>query len=427
MFMDIILLLILFAVLMFLSLRLEIYNVNKLPKFSAQGFLLIKLLVSVGVYLLYTKYYTVRKDADIFKYFDDSVLIFNYLKENTHAIWDVFIHSKLPPEIGKPTVGWFIDGFNLINTNQIVIKLHVILHLISFGNYHVHAFIFCFLAFLGCVFLYNQCVKYLNLNPLLCLLVFIIPSFLLWTSAPLKETLIAFLMFYALGYFIKYLFEKKSRFLILTFVFSILTFFIKPYFAVALLPIILFAIIPIKNVALKYLSFAGITFLILLILDTSIQNFKFIEWIVEKQHDFLNHAQAENAGSLIYLPRSEKSFLGILSVLPIAFWNVMFRPLPFESTNPMFLMASFENLFVIFIIIISVIFRKKSFSIQEKELLYFLSVFCLITILLIGVTTPVLGAIVRYKAPILPIILIICLILLDFEKIKKYVPFKKLR
>ncbi|MFP5470323.1 MAG: hypothetical protein ACLGGV_01900 [Bacteroidia bacterium] len=375
--------------------------------------------------MLYTKYYTVRKDADIFKYFDDSTLIYNYLKDNTSAIWDVFIHSKIPPEIGKPTIGWFIDGFNLINTNQVIIKLHITLHLISFGNYHVHAFIFCFLAFLGCVFLYNQCVNYLKLNPILCLLIFLIPSFLLWTSAPLKETLIAFLMFYALGYFIKYLYEKKNKYAVLTLTFTILTFFIKPYFAVALLPLILFALIPIKNTTLKYLSFGSIVFLFLLILDISLENFKFINWIVQKQHDFLNHATAENAGSLIYLPRSEKSFLGILSVLPVAFWNVMFRPLPFESLNPMFLLASFENVFILFLITISIIFRKKSFSKQEKELLYFLSVFCLIIILLIGVTTPVLGAIVRYKAPILPLILIICLIFLDLEKIKKYVPFKK--
>jgi len=410
-------------IVLFFAARCDVFQ--KPYKYSLAIFLLLKIFTGFFIYWLYTSYYTVRHDADIFKYFDDSVLIFNYLKENPSAIWEVFIHSKLPPEVGQPTVGWHIDGFNLINTNQFIIKLQIILQLISFGNYHVHSIIFCFLGFLGCLFLYNQFVKYLKLNPLLCLLTFIIPSFLLWTSAPLKETLVAFLMFFGIGYFIKYLFEKQTKYLFFSVLFTCFTFFAKPYFTVALLPILVFALLPIKKIGLKYFLLLTISFLTLLILDYSLDNFKFINWIVEKQHDFLNHAQAEGAGSLVYLPRSEKSFIGILSVLPIAFSNVMFRPLPFESLNPMYLLASFENLFIIFLIIISIIFRKKILTNQEKEIVYFLSFFSLIIILLIGVTTPVLGAIVRYKAPILPLVLITCLIVLDFEKIKKYVPFKK--
>ena len=44
--------------------------------------------------------------------------------------------------------------------------------------------------------------------------------------------------------------------------------------------------------------------------------------------------------------------------------------------------------------------------------------FSLSTLILIGLTTPVFGAIVRYKVPTLPVIMILLLCVIDIEKIK---------
>lgn len=412
-------------VLIYISTKLKISGREQFPRFLFEGILALKFVTSLGLYVLYTKYYTVRKDADIFKYYDSSIVITNYLKDNLSAFWEVMIHSKLPKPVSEDTVAWFINGYNIVNTNQIIIKIHVLLNFITFSNYHANAFIFCFLAYIGSLFLYNKVLKhYPNINKWLGLLIFTIPSILLWTSAPLKETLVVFTLFISLGYLIEFINSNNWKHWAYALFWLFLGSFSKPYFSIALIPISLIIPIKMNKPIYKYILFiAG--FAGFVALTSNFSDFNILYRVIQKQHDFLNHAEAEAAGSLIYLPRMEPSFWGAVKTLPIAFYNILFKPLPWDSLNPMFLLASLENVFILLLIALSFSFRKRNTNIATKEISYFLAFFCLIIIFLIGLTTPVLGAIVRYKAPILPLIVIVCLINIDFEKLTTYVSSKK--
>jgi hypothetical protein len=87
----------------------------------------------------------------------------------------------------------------------------------------------------------------------------------------------------------------------------------------------------------------------------------------------------------------------------------------------MIVLAGIENLVILAFIILCIIFIKPLSGIQW-EYVFFCSSFVILQFLIIGCTTPILGAIVRYKVPALPFLLITFLLLLDKEKIIKKIP-----
>ena len=79
---------------------------------------------------------------------------------------------------------------------------------------------------------------------------------------------------------------------------------------------------------------------------------------------------------------------------------------------------------IIGIIMLRVLFFKKP-SAETKKMVLFCFSFTLFLSAVIGMVTPVLGAIVRYKVPLLPFFVIGFLLLLDKEKLVNKFPFLK--
>jgi hypothetical protein len=80
-------------------------------------------------------------------------------------------------------------------------------------------------------------------------------------------------------------------------------------------------------------------------------------------------------------------------------------------------MSFVENILVLAFIAFCILIRKKITKIQ-KNLFYFCLIFVFSLYIIIGLTTPVFGAIVRYKIPGLLLITIALLLILDIEKLK---------
>jgi len=57
--------------------------------------------------------------------------------------------------------------------------------------------------------------------------------------------------------------------------------------------------------------------------------------------------------------------------------------------------------------------------------MFFCAGFVLILFILTGIATPVMGAIVRYKVPALPFLLIVFLLIIDKDKLLKKIAFLK--
>jgi len=130
-------------------------------------------------------------------------------------------------------------------------------------------------------------------------------------------------------------------------------------------------------------------------------------------------------GSAISIPQLEASLWSYIKSVPNALVNTLLRPFLWEAKSPLLLISAIETFIIFLIGIACLTFMKSSFSLMEKNLLYFSITFVLIIFCLAGLTVPILGAIARYKVPAMPFLLIIFVLILDKEKLKRKLPFLK--
>jgi hypothetical protein len=150
-----------------------------------------------------------------------------------------------------------------------------------------------------------------------------------------------------------------------------------------------------------------------------VTGYDFVAILERKQHDFVAYVQSLNAvGSYIAIPDLEPTLWSIVKHSPRAFFNTFFRPTIFESNNPMMLMAAFENLLILGGLSLAFISFKPK-NLKENYMQFSFS-FVVILFVLSGLTTPVLGALVRYKAPALPFLGIMFLSVINFQKVDQW-------
>jgi hypothetical protein len=401
---------------------------------------ILKLLAGLSLWAVYTFYYTDRTTADIYKYFDDSKVIFNALR--THPI-DYF---KILFGIGNntPAFDHYYSEMNywarkvdssIYNDSHTIIRFNALVRLFSFGYYNVHTVVICFLSLIGLTAIYKTFVMHLSdKKTALLFAVFLLPSVLFWGSGVLKEGLI----FFALGLLIYYgnkLFSIKSIFICIGV--GLLLAFSKFYVWLAICPGLLLIIWMKRNSSGVFLKFA---FIILIIgtIGLNIDRFTSIQnplvTLSQKQYEFKqlaygqlsdsNNKPIPPANSLIEINDLEPALFSFIRNSPQAIVNTVFRPYIWESKSPLMLMAGMENLFIIAFILLCMLFTKPLAAIHWGYVLFCLS-FVLIQFLIIGETTPVLGAIARYKTIALPFLLIAFLLILDKDKLVKKLPALK--
>jgi hypothetical protein len=130
------------------------------------------------------------------------------------------------------------------------------------------------------------------------------------------------------------------------------------------------------------------------------------------------------AGSGISMERLDYSFSSFARLLPRSLFNVLCRPFFYKAHSAAELVASMENLFILLFFIFCFVFRIKEE--KNRNLLWFCIAVVILSFCLIGITTTVAGAIVRYKVPFMPFLLMIPLLYLDVERLRKIPVLKKI-
>ncbi len=123
------------------------------------------------------------------------------------------------------------------------------------------------------------------------------------------------------------------------------------------------------------------------------------------------------SGSAISMERLEYKVSSFAEIIPQSFINVLCRPFFFDSRSILELMASLENLFFVLFFVLCFWFKTKEKI--DMNLLICCIVLVITSFILVGLTTTVMGAIVRYKIPFIPFLLMIPLLYLDIDRIKK--------
>lgn len=181
---------------LFLIQRMSYFNLPGLSRNLISAIFLIKLIAGLALYLLFTRFYTDRPNSDIFKYYDDSKVMFNalvthpldYLKMLT-GIRNNSPHFQIYYD---QMFNWYrkMDS-NLYNESHFIIRFNAFLRLFSMNVYFVHVIVICFLSTAGLTGIYRFFSPGLTGSKnLLFLCIFVTPSILLWTSGLVKEAFI---------------------------------------------------------------------------------------------------------------------------------------------------------------------------------------------------------------------------------------------
>lgn len=129
------------------------------------------------------------------------------------------------------------------------------------------------------------------------------------------------------------------------------------------------------------------------------------------------------AGSITETDLLKPNLASFAKACPRALIKSLFRPFPWEAKSVLLLLPMLENLLLPLLLLCAVLFYQRS---RNPALTGFCISFSLLLLLMMGLTTPVLGALVRYRIAALPFLLIGLLMLIDEEKLKTRFRKKKI-
>ena len=395
----------------------------------------LKVLAGILLVYIYLDYYSDRESADMFKYYDDGRAIWESTRGNNKdfvkiisGIYNQDEYALLKDKYLLNTNHWDRADFVPFRyENRLIIRINAALMPLTGGNFGLHLLFFIFIAFIGQYFLFKSIATFIP-KKISFLIIFLFPSLLLWTSGILKEAIVIFIIglwFYGL----KMLIDKKYVLsVILLLISTLIASTVKVYIIIGLylsiLPLIIYKIIKKYKVWQVYLC-------VFLIYILSIPLLKYLfgldllTLIVNKLELTTNLAINENAGSMINPLKLEPTLFSFIINAPLAIINTFFRPFINDIDSLIIIPSFIENLIWILLTIIAIIFRKKEITQKEQNILLFFLSFVIIETLLIGYTTPILGATVRYRIFPMLFFLLSLIIVNDFEKIKYKLKIKK--
>jgi hypothetical protein len=407
---------------------MKFFELQGLSSTTISCIFLLKISCGVFLWIIYTYYYTDKSTSDIFKFYDDAGHIYSALpKHPVHYLQMVFgintnadylksyysqMHHWYPPWRGAK-----------FHDNKLIIQFNAFVYLFSFGYYNVHTVFMCFLSLVGLTGIYKTFVLIIpEKQKELVFVVFLIPSVLFWASGVLKEGIIVF----ALGMFIYYLFkwlygsENKWRHFLFFVLCAGLLLLSKMYVFIAISPVVA-SLVFVKmtgnnHVFLKFVSVHVLFFIVAVNLYRVDTNFDILFYLHQRQMGFIHTAIAQKAGSYFEINYLEPNTWSLIKNMPHALFNTLFRSNVLESKSPFILISGLENLFMLAMLIITIVYSKKPDK-NKLPMLFTCVFFVLMLSFLIGLVTPVLGSIVRYRVPAMPFYAIGLLLLIDKEKL----------
>ncbi|MCW5900610.1 MAG: hypothetical protein KIT10_15195 [Flavobacteriales bacterium] len=414
------------ALLLYFMRRMPFFaRVRGLPMRRLALFFLLKILAGTALWAIYTWVYTERVHADVFKYFDDSAVMFSALPARPGDYLRMLFGIRNDNMYFTETYynamnNWFREyESDLYNDAHTVIRFNALVRLFSFGHFHVHTVFASFLALTGLVGLYRAFASFLpGREQALAIMLFLLPSTLLWSSGAIKESL----LFFGLGMLVWQVFRLlEGRILpagIAMLLFSmVLLFFLKFYVLLSLLPAML-AYAWSRGRQGAWWRFAVVYALYALIglnLHHVITGADILGILAHKQKDFIGLAMGTESGSFVMPVRLEAQWWSFAAQAPYALYITLLGPLTHAAPGAMGSLAAAENLVLILAVALLLWYRNPLARCDRPFLLMLLG-YVLVLALVIGWTTPVMGAIVRYRTPLLPFLLIAALHLFDHRR-----------
>ena len=384
--------------------------------------LVLLFLIKVAVALLYGWIFWRQGGGDTWRLYQESLKETRVLMTNPIR----FVTSFFYDPYGNGFSGFFASRTSYWNNlkDNTFIRIEALFNCFSFGNYFINALFYSYLTFFGVAGIYKVMRQHLkDTTPLLIAACFLVPSFLYWTSGLHKDGL-TYLTLAAIIYILYFRLLYKRPFtagLILTAAF-VLLFALRNHVLMLLLPALFCWLWANKAPRHRIKIFVFVYSVALFCFFT----LKYIHpaldlpsIVLSKQEAFMN---LKDGGSEIAVKKLEPTGAGFIRLLPQAAGISFFRPLISDLKKPIIIPAFIEVLLIWLCLLLYLVFPKQKRRYAPFSL--FLLAFCISMLLMIGYTVNNVGAVVRYRALLFPLITAPVLTGIDWEKIRQKINIK---
>ncbi len=353
---------------------------------------------------------------DTWGYHTNSVAEYKLLFKDPHAYFtNLFIN---PYTGGLEKVFVSTDSYWSDLKGNLFIKILSVFNIFSFGNYYVNVVFYSFVTLFGPVAFYRVMNDiFPGKKTVLLLSVFLVPSFLYWASGIHKEGLIfagLSMMIYTVYFGTK---EKRAGFLrIMAFITGLLLVtLLRNFIIVILLPALLTWLLAIKwpgrvpHIFVTLYILFGILFFTIRYLDP---RFDFPQAVVNKQQEFMMLAPGN---STIPIKQLKPTAISFLTNTPQAITLSAIRPYPSDVRHILSLAAAIEVSLLLLLFILFLFFHRD--KPRSRSTIYFCVFFSFSLLLAIGFSNNNLGAIVRYRSVIIPLLVVPLAAQLNWERV----------
>ena len=364
----------------------------------------------IGIY-----YGNLAQMVDTWSFHYNSLQEFRVLTNSPRDFFGEFFKSSYPDGysgfLGRENSWWNDIDIKLIT------KLLAFFNIFSTGHYYINIIFYSFFTLFGPIALYRVMNHYFPDAKIAILIsVFLIPSFLYWTSGIHKEGPIFMavsLIIYC--FYFGFLQNRMNWKKIVVILFSLLLLLVlRNYLLIAIVPALLAWVVANRSRFHPLAVYGSVYFFFVALFFTAQYinpKLDFPSAVVDKQQQFLKL----KGNSFVPTTSLEPNLGSFVSNAPQAINLSLIRPYPTDVNHLLSMAAAVEINLLLMIIVIFLLWHRPAFSFHPFILFcIFFSVSVLMTI---GYTVNFLGAIVRYRSIIFPLLFVPLIAKVKWDKI----------
>ncbi|MTI40088.1 hypothetical protein [Fulvivirga lutimaris] len=368
--------------------------------FIAAGF---KLLSGIGVGALYQYYYT----------FGDTYAFFNIAEElNKVAAEDFRAYLEYLVGVNGQV---FSSMYDYQPRALFMVKLLSVINLLTGGNYWISSLYFSLFAFSGAWYATTIFLKFFGqYKGAIIFSFFYFPSAVFWCSGIIKESVAVGCIYFIASYILVFVKEHKLSWLQVLIL--LLNFFvlwnIKYYYAAVIL-LLSFSLVATSSLttrfdqlkrsglvqAAAFFLFIVVSSLIVTQLHPNFYLHRILGVIVDNYQAF---EKISAPGDFVEFSSLEPNVWSVLANAPKALVSGIFRPFIGESAELFKIVTGLENLVLLGLLIVAVIYAPKERASYLNLLFLSALLFVVIMAVFLTLSAPNYGTLIRYKTGFLP-------------------------
>ncbi|MEM7549981.1 MAG: hypothetical protein AAF363_09910 [Bacteroidota bacterium] len=373
---------------------------------------ILKIVFSISLGLVYIFYY---EGGDTLSFHQDAHNFSSYLKAYPNHFFDIYFNTASIP---------LLEEHLIYSSNEpralFFSKVLSFIYLFTNSSYWISsAFVACLGFWCSLALLFELQKVKVNLVLPVFFAILLYPSTLFWTSGLLKESLMMISIF-GLTYSFLNLYRKKRIEIItaFTFLLSVLMLFFLKYYILGLLVAFVFpscfVVLLVRFNLLKQKFLTPLWLILTLIflfggtfLHPNLSFHSFLDVLVRNHN--LTLSLNNTAEGIIVFHDLEPTVMSLIANSPKALISGLFRPFPWEVYSYTAIMASLENVVLLFLLLTSILKVKKIELTYMNLITLSALIYIFASCILLSISTPNLGSLSRYKVAFSPFLLTLIL------------------